>query len=182
VKFFAIILANFGIALFECADPPLCTCNGRYESPPQAMGSEASNVGKKETDTFLDVDENMKENKIRALKAVALRECLIWGIITIFSLVTLVVASLNKLDEYRKLDYIMFVGIMIMCIVGPFGCFLCTRRAGKFVDIFTKVSEDDAEANNNAPTKPLATPKKTVMDWKRCNDNKKRNICHNSKT
>jgi hypothetical protein len=151
-------IANFGIALLRYADP-LCICNGRYESPPKAMNSNANNEEREEAETFLDVDESIKKDKIRALKAVALRQCLIWGIITNSSLVTLVVASLKTpLDEYRRLDYIIFAIIVTLCVVGPIGCFLCTRRAERFVE--KKVIEDDEEVNNNAPPRAM-TPSET---------------------
>jgi len=136
-----IAIANFGVALLKFADP-FCICDGKYESPPEVMNQDLKEEEGQDA-TFLHVDNNVKKNKVKALKAIAFRECLIWGFFTNISLLSLIVASWSNLDEFKTLDYIVFAVIMGLSLGASFGCFFVTRYTGRIVDI--KVAEDDTQ-------------------------------------
>lgn len=159
-----ISISIFGVALLKLADP-FCICDGKYENPPEVINQDLHEEEGKD-ETFLHVDNKVKENKVAALKAIAFRESLIWGFFTNASLLSLIVASSSNFDEFKRLDFIVFAVIIVLSLGASFGCFFVTRYTGRIVDI--KVSEEDTE---NKSVAPISTPFKNndidcgVMDF-----------------
>ncbi|GFH50143.1 hypothetical protein CTEN210_06619 [Chaetoceros tenuissimus] len=129
IKFF---IANFGISLVKLADP-FYVHDGKYESPPNDV-----NISEEEGDakSFLFVNEAISQNKIAALKAIALREVIIWGALTNFCLISLFIASIPDMKEnaFNTLDKVITSFIILICIIGPIGCFYLSRYVNKVVE------------------------------------------------
>ena len=169
-------IANFGVALLKVADP-FCVCDGKYESPPEtAMYQDRSNEeeGGIETSTAtIHVSEEVTKAKAAALRAIAFRQCLIWGFITNSSLLSLLTVSSSKLDKFLPMDYAMFTVIMMLCTVGPLCCFSLTKWTGRKVDEHIVVEDNSkTDDNNSAPSvlETVLSPKKKkneagVMDF-----------------
>lgn len=113
-------IPNFGVALLKMADP-LFVCNGEYESPPIVLNAD---LGESEDDIRpqIHVNETIRDHKIAALKTIAFRECLVWGLFTNLSLVCLVISSSSRLGQYMILDYI-FLAISVVLSIGIIICY-----------------------------------------------------------
>lgn len=126
IKFF---IANFGISLVKLADP-FCIHDGKYESPPESMDhSEDDNP-----QSFLHVNRQITENKSAALKAIALRSSVVWGLLTNMCLASLVISSAPNINEFQNLDIIICSVISALCIIGAVGCYIFSKYASRVVE------------------------------------------------
>lgn len=156
VKFF---IANFGISLVKLADP-FFVHDGKYESPPTSV-----KVSEEEGDakSLLFVNEEITQNKIAALKAIAFREVIVWGVLTNLCLISLFVASMPNIDKFSKLDMIVTSVILAICVIGPIGCFCFSRYVNKVVHL--EVAEFTAYENATSTAKSVAkNAKKTATN------------------
>ena len=124
-------IPNFGVALLKLADP-FCVCDGTYESPTRAINQSLAEA--KDHSSLLHVNEDIKNIKIAVLKAIALRECLFWGFCTNMSLVSLVLASSSRLDEFKSLDIILSSFIIASSFGAAACCFVFTKYSARVVD------------------------------------------------
>jgi len=137
------VLANFGVALLKMADP-FFVCNGEYESPPEVIDGDLTEEQEgNERRTLLNVNVGMKNKKIAALKTVALRECLVWGLLTNLSLVCLVIASSSNLDKFQKLDYVVFAIIVGLSIGASICCCSFTKYSAKVVNAIVEKGDEE---------------------------------------
>jgi len=118
-------ITNFGVALLKMADP-FFVCNGEYESPPNVMNANLVEDGD-EISPLLHVNETIRDNKIAALKTVAFRDCLVWGLFTNLSLACLVISSSSRLDHFLILDYVVF-GIIMVLSIGVIVCYFLLNK------------------------------------------------------
>lgn len=144
-----IAIANFGIALLKLADP-FCICEGTYESPPTAAQKQGEEQEQPATSIF--VDNQVKADKAAALKAIAMRESLIWGFITNSCLLSLLVVAASNFDGFKRVDYIFFGVTLGSAFLLPFGCFKVTQYANEVVDGVAQEQNEDVEG------KPIADP------------------------
>ena len=81
-----VAITNFGLALLKLADP-FCLCKGTYESPPANMSGRKCNDAEISmvADDKISLEE-ITEDKAADLKALAIRESLIWGFLANSSL------------------------------------------------------------------------------------------------
>ena len=128
-----VAIINFGLALLKLADP-FCVCDGTYESPPNDMGTGESD----EAAVSLIADDKDLQNKITEtkaddLKALAIRETVIWGFLANSSLLSLFVTAVPNFNGFRTLDYIIFGVLILIATLIPFGCMSLTRKAKRGV-------------------------------------------------
>lgn len=136
-----IAIANFGVALLKLADP-FCTCEGTYECPPIA---KSQGQDQEQTNPSLFVDEHVKMDKAAGLKALAIRETLIWGFLTNSCLLSLVVVAMGDLHGFKTVDYVMFGIVMFLTVSIPFAYYKITNFLNRAVDLQLKELDEDEE-------------------------------------
>ena len=117
-------IINFGRALLKVADP-FCVCNGTYESPPKDLVTTGSND--EAAISLIADDKDLQDKKAGDLKALAIRETVIWGFLANSSLLSLFIAAIPNFNGFRTLDYIIFGVLILIATVIPFGCMSLTR-------------------------------------------------------
>ncbi len=139
-----VALTNFAIALLRYADP-FSSCGGKYECPPSLSKQNQS----EDTDTSTtssNSDSEFVQSKVTELKAIAIRDSIIWGFIANASLVSLFLATIPKFDEFAPTDYIVFGVIVAVATILPCCCFLLIRSMGRSVAYDTIQTGDDEAA------------------------------------
>jgi hypothetical protein len=141
-----IAITNFGVALLKLADP-FCTCGGKYESPPIRYTDPIE--GSVEESAHLIANDRIKENKAASLRALAIRESLIWGFIANASLISLLVAAVQNIVEskvqYTDQDYVIGgILIFITIFMVPLICIILATC----MSIVVEVDEADYEEND----------------------------------
>jgi len=130
-----VAIANFGVALFKCADP-FSSCNGIYETPPnvnqKAQSPEAIAHLKK---ARIDMSD--------ALKTIAFKEALFWGMITNFSLSSLIFVALSDFDGWEILDFVLFGVIMTCSVFIPLLFYGITIKVNRLVDTRAKDNQNE---------------------------------------
>ena len=126
-----VAIINFGRALLKLADP-FCVCNGTYESPPNDLGTG----GNDKAAVPLIVDgKDLQDKKAGDLKALAIRETVIWGFLANSSLLSLFIAAIPNFNGFRTLDYIISGIFILIATLIPFGCMRLTRTLKRGVQL-----------------------------------------------
>ncbi len=107
-----IAIANYGVALLRLADP-FCSCQGTYECPPTLCNDAGDEANQ------LIVDDEIRDIKAAELRAVALRDTIIWGGITNSCLMALFAVAVSNLEEFTNEDYTLFGTILTISVVAP---------------------------------------------------------------
>jgi len=120
-------ITNFGIALLKLADP-FSLFGGMYECPPlSALGKHSDTEAQKRTAAVLFVDKDVQDKREEAFKAIAIRESIVWGIITNLSLMSLIVSTVADMESFEELDKAIFAVIVSITLVLPIACIGITK-------------------------------------------------------
>mmetsp|Transcript_9128 Transcript_9128/g.10582 ORF Transcript_9128/g.10582 Transcript_9128/m.10582 type:complete len:693 (+) Transcript_9128:321-2399(+) len=143
-----VAISNFGLALLKLADP-FCVCNGTYESPPNDMGTGESDEAEVSLiDDDKDLQNEITRIKANDLKAIAIRETVIWGFLANSSLLSLFVAAIPNFDGFHRFDYIIFGVLILISILIPIGCMRLTRKTERSILLVSTgdTEEDEQES------------------------------------
>ncbi len=119
-----IAITNFCVALLNLADP-FVGCGGTYESPPNMSDQNVDNASG--ADDPPEISEKVMKDKAAALKAIAIRQCLFWGLITNACLVCLLMVAVSNFGDFQAPEYIVFGSLIVISFSVPCCCFFLTH-------------------------------------------------------
>lgn len=108
-----ISITNYTMALYNYADP-FASCNGSYEGPPDSFAE------------FIDIGEEVTEQKKKELQFSSLRSLILWCILTNFCMLSLFLST--KFGDFSALEYSLFGVFLGLAVFVPIPCYLLMRN------------------------------------------------------